>query len=78
VIERERKGDYLGKTVPHLTDATHNWIERVAKIPVDKTNETPDLCIIELGGAVRDTLQTKDMTFLYFLKSLWVKRMCYD
>ncbi|KAG0647558.1 UTP-ammonia ligase [Hyphodiscus hymeniophilus] len=57
VIERERRGDYLGKTVqvvPHLTDALQDWIERVARIPVDDTNEQPDICIIELGGTVGD------------------------
>jgi CTP synthase len=57
VIERERRGDYLGKTVqvvPHLTDAIQDWIERVARIPVDDTNEAPDVCIIELGGTVGD------------------------
>ncbi|KAF2203517.1 CTP synthase [Delitschia confertaspora ATCC 74209] len=57
VIQRERKGDYLGKTVqvvPHITDAIQDWIERVAKIPVDDTNEEPDVCIIELGGTVGD------------------------
>ena len=38
VIERERRGDYLGKTVqvvPHITDAIQDWIERVAALPVD-------------------------------------------
>lgn len=57
VIERERRGDYLGKTVqvvPHLTDAIQDWIERVARIPVDETNNEPDVCIIELGGTVGD------------------------
>ncbi|KAH8152955.1 uncharacterized protein LAJ45_03182 [Morchella importuna] len=57
VIERERRGDYLGKTVqvvPHLTDAIQDWIERVARIPVDETNSEPDVCIIELGGTVGD------------------------
>ncbi|TVY54780.1 CTP synthase [Lachnellula cervina] len=57
VIERERKGDYLGKTVqmvPHVTDAIQDWIVRVAQIPVDDTKECPDVCIIELGGTVGD------------------------
>nr|XP_019050728.1 CTP synthase [Kwoniella bestiolae CBS 10118]OCF29658.1 CTP synthase [Kwoniella bestiolae CBS 10118] len=57
VIDRERKGDYLGKTVqiiPHLTNAIQDWIERVSKIPVDGTGEEPDVCIIELGGTVGD------------------------
>ncbi|PKI83713.1 CTP synthase (glutamine hydrolyzing) [Malassezia vespertilionis] len=57
VIEKERRGDYLGKTVqivPHLTNAIQDWIERVALQPVDDTGETPDVCIIELGGTVGD------------------------
>ncbi|KAJ3038780.1 CTP synthase ura7 [Rhizophlyctis rosea] len=57
VIERERKGDYLGKTVqvvPHITDAIQEWVERVAHIPVDDSGEAPDVCIIELGGTVGD------------------------
>lgn len=57
VIEKERRGDYLGRTVqvvPHITDAIVDWIERVAQIPVDDTKETPDVCIIELGGTVGD------------------------
>ncbi|KAI9511858.1 CTP synthase [Russula earlei] len=57
VIERERRGDYLGRTVqivPHVTDAIQDWIERVSKIPVDETGDEPDLCIVELGGTVGD------------------------
>ena len=42
------------QVVPHITDAIQNWIERVAGIPVDDTNETPDVCILELGGTVGD------------------------
>jgi len=57
VIERERRGDYLGKTVqvvPHITDAIQEWIQRVSRIPVDDSGEEPDVCIIELGGTVGD------------------------
>ncbi|TFK39246.1 CTP synthase N-terminus-domain-containing protein [Crucibulum laeve] len=57
VIEKERKGEYLGKTVqivPHITNAIQDWIERVSKIPVDETGEEPDVCIVELGGTVGD------------------------
>lgn len=57
VIERERVGHYLGKTVqvvPHVTNAIQDWIERVAKIPVDESGAEPDVCIIELGGTVGD------------------------
>ncbi|PNP43198.1 hypothetical protein TGAMA5MH_05133 [Trichoderma gamsii] len=51
VIDKERRGDYLGKTVqvvPHVTDQIQEWVERVAKIPVDSSGEEPDVCIIEL------------------------------
>ncbi|RAL03251.1 putative CTP synthase [Aspergillus ibericus CBS 121593] len=57
VINRERIGHYLGKTVqvvPHVTDAIQEWIQRVAKIPVDDSKAEPDVCIIELGGTVGD------------------------
>ncbi|VDM44680.1 unnamed protein product [Toxocara canis] len=57
VIERERRGDYLGKTVqtiPHVTGAIVDWVERVAAIPVDGTDQRPDVCIIELGGTIGD------------------------
>ncbi|KAK4705259.1 CTP synthase, partial [Phenoliferia sp. Uapishka_3] len=57
VIEKERRGDYLGKTVqviPHVTDAIQDWVERVSKIPVDESGLSPDVCIIELGGTVGD------------------------
>lgn len=38
VITKERRGDYLGKTVqvvPHITNEIQEWIEEVAKVPVD-------------------------------------------
>ena len=57
VIEAERRGDYLGKTVqviPHITDEIQNWIERVAHMPADGMEGAPDACIIELGGTVGD------------------------
>ncbi|KAJ0971769.1 hypothetical protein J5N97_019728 [Dioscorea zingiberensis] len=57
VINKERKGDYLGKTVqvvPHITDAIQEWIERVAMVPVDGKEGPPDVCVIELGGTIGD------------------------
>ncbi|KAM1122916.1 hypothetical protein FF1_004364 [Malus domestica] len=57
VIDRERKGDYLGKTVqvvPHITDAIQEWIERVAMVPVDGKESPADVCVIELGGTIGD------------------------
>lgn len=57
VIQKERKGDYLGKTVqvvPHIVNEIQDWIERVAKVSVDNCQDSPDLCIIELGGTIGD------------------------
>lgn len=56
VIERERRGDYLGKTVqvvPHITDAIQAWIQRVASAP-GPDGLSPEVCVIELGGTVGD------------------------
>jgi CTP synthase len=57
VIERERRGDYLGKTVqvvPHITNEIQERIERVARQCSDGSGEEPDVCVIELGGTVGD------------------------
>jgi CTP synthase len=50
VIEKERRGDYLGKTVqviPHITDEIKERIRRIA------TDEF-DVAIVEVGGTVGD------------------------
>lgn len=55
VLDRERRGDYLGKTVqivPHLTNAIQDWVEKVARTPVTDSQAQPDVCVIELGGTV--------------------------
>jgi CTP synthase len=52
VIERERQGGYLGKTVqviPHLTDEIKKRIRLVAKSAKDA-----DVVLVELGGTVGD------------------------
>lgn len=57
VINKERRGDYLGKTVqvvPHITDAIQEWVERVALQPVTPNGSKPQVCIIELGGTIGD------------------------
>ncbi|KAG2625639.1 CTP synthase-like isoform X2 [Panicum virgatum] len=61
VIDKERRGDYLGKTVqvvPHITDEIQEWIEHVAMNPVDGTEEPADVCVIELGGTIGDIEST--------------------
>lgn len=74
VIWKERNGKYLGKTVqvvPHVTDEIADWIERVAKVPVDDSGEEPDVCIVELGGTVGDI---ESMAFVEALCDL--RRRC--
>lgn len=73
VIEKERRGDYLGHTVqvvPHVIEAIEDWVERVAKVPVDDTGEEPDICIIELGGTVGDI---ESMPFVEAMTQLRVR-----
>lgn len=51
VIDRERRGDYLGKTVqiiPHITNEIREWIKRVAH------KSGADICLVEVGGTVGD------------------------
>ena len=57
VIEAERRGDYLGKTVqviPHITDSVQDWIEAISSVSADGSGEAPEACVIELGGTVGD------------------------
>ena len=59
-VERERKGDYLGKTVqvvPHVTNEIQEWIEKVARVPTDGRPGAPD---VELGGRLSDRPQEAD------------------
>ncbi|SPQ93971.1 CTP synthase [Plasmodiophora brassicae] len=76
VISRERRGDYLGKTVqvvPHATDAIQDWIERIAVKGVknnDSQDTIPDVCIIELGGTVGDI---ESMVFIEALRQFQYK-----
>ncbi|KAF4984206.1 hypothetical protein FZEAL_546 [Fusarium zealandicum] len=70
VLQKERQGGYLGKTVqivPHVVDMMLEWIKRVAKVPVDGSGEEPDVCIIELGGTVGDI---ENMPFVQALTQL--------
>ncbi|XVE73396.1 hypothetical protein DITRI_Ditri11bG0114800 [Diplodiscus trichospermus] len=70
VLEKERRGDYLGKTVqvvPHITDAIKDCIESVALIPVDGKEGPADVCVIELGGTVGDI---ESMPFIEALRQL--------
>ncbi len=51
VIQRERRGDYLGQTVqviPHVVDVIKQHIEEVAR------ESSADVVIVEIGGTVGD------------------------
>ena len=54
VLEKERRGDYLGKTVqviPHVTNEIQDFIKRGAGIGTDTA---VDVAIVEVGGTVGD------------------------
>jgi CTP synthase len=44
----------LRNSVPHITNAIQDWIQRVAKVPADDSGRQPDICVVELGGTVGD------------------------
>jgi CTP synthase len=51
VLERERRGEYLGKTIqviPHITDEIKARIRNAAEA------SEADICIVEIGGTVGD------------------------
>jgi CTP synthase len=51
ILEKERKGDFLGKTVqfiPHVTQEIKNWFYSIV------ATEKPDVLLIEVGGTVGD------------------------
>lgn len=54
VLEKERRGDYLGKTVqviPHITNEIQDFVRRGAGVG---TPEAVDVAIVEIGGTVGD------------------------
>ncbi|MBX3298226.1 MAG: CTP synthase [Acidobacteria bacterium] len=51
VIEKERRGDYLGKTIqviPHITDEIKAAVRKLTEM------HSPDVLIVEIGGTVGD------------------------
>ncbi|HET9723504.1 MAG TPA: CTP synthase [Actinomycetota bacterium] len=64
VIQKERRGDYLGKTVqviPHITDEIKERIRSYAE------TEAADLLIVEIGGTVGDI---ESLPFLEAIRQL--------
>ncbi|MBP6899818.1 MAG: CTP synthase [Burkholderiaceae bacterium] len=65
VLEKERRGDYLGKTVqviPHVTNEIQDFVKRGA--------EGVDVAIVEIGGTVGDI---ESLPFLEAVRQLSLK-----
>ncbi|MBY4598314.1 CTP synthase [Ottowia caeni] len=70
VLEKERRGDYLGKTVqviPHVTNEIQDYIKRGAGIG---TASEVDVAIVEIGGTVGDI---ESLPFLEAVRQLSLK-----
>ena len=66
VLDKERRGDYLGKTVqviPHITDEIQTCIER--------GGQGADICIAEIGGTVGDI---ESLPFLEAIRQMRVNK----
>jgi CTP synthase len=70
VLEKERRGDYLGKTVqviPHITNEIQDFIRRGAGVG---TPEAVDVAIVEIGGTVGDI---ESLPFLEAVRQMSLK-----
>ena len=57
VIDKERRGDYLGHTiqvVPHITDEIKRRIKHLATVDDNAQHGCPDFIITEIGGTIGD------------------------
>ena len=74
VLERERRGDYLGKTVqviPHVTNEIQEFVKRGAGIAPDgNTDHAVDVAIVEIGGTVGDI---ESLPFLEAVRQMSLK-----
>ena len=70
VLEKERRGDYLGKTVqviPHITNEIQDFIRRGAGVDTD---HAVDVAIVEIGGTVGDI---ESLPFLEAVRQMSLK-----
>ena len=70
VLEKERRGDYLGKTVqviPHVTNEIQDFVRRGARVG---TPEAVDVAIVEIGGTVGDI---ESLPFLEAVRQMSLK-----
>ena len=72
VIEKERRGDYLGRTVqviPHITDAIKEAV--YAGVPEPDENGPVDVALTEIGGTVGDI---ESLPFLEAIRQFGLER----
>lgn len=77
VIEKERRGDFLGETVqiiPHITDQIKEYIRSAAKKEVIP-GQPADICLVEIGGTVGDI---EGMPFLEAIRQMHNESIFYD
>jgi CTP synthase len=70
VLEKERRGDYLGKTVqviPHVTNEIQDFVKRGARVG---TPDAVDVAIVEIGGTVGDI---ESLPFLEAVRQMSLK-----
>ena len=70
VLDKERRGDYLGKTVqviPHVTNEIQEFVKRGASFG---TPEAVDVAIVEIGGTVGDI---ESLPFLEAVRQMSLK-----
>ncbi len=70
VLEKERRGDYLGKTVqviPHVTNEIQDFIKRGARFGAP---DAVDVAIVEIGGTVGDI---ESLPFLEAVRQMSLK-----
>ncbi|MEA2034107.1 MAG: CTP synthase (glutamine hydrolyzing) [Euryarchaeota archaeon] len=69
VIEKERRGDYLGATVqiiPHITNQIQEYIKNAAENSLEN-GKNADICLVEVGGTVGDI---ESMPFLEAVRQM--------
>jgi len=70
VIRKERRGEYLGRTVqviPHITNEIQSYIERGAHVGAP---DSPQVAIVEIGGTVGDI---ESLPFLEAVRQMSLK-----
>ncbi len=70
VLRKERRGDYLGKTVqviPHVTNEIQDFVRRGAGVG---TSDEVDVAIVEIGGTVGDI---ESLPFLEAVRQMSLK-----